>query len=101
MIDPSKVISDQYRATRILTVDGTVITGRVTADQDGKLTVLVDPEDASKVVELDKDEIEESTPSKISLMPNDLLNALNQDELLDLLAYLMSRGNPNDPIFAK
>ena len=34
-----------------------------------------------------------------SLMPADLLNELNQDEVLDLMAYLLSRGNPNDPMF--
>ena len=34
------------------------------------------------------------------MMPAKLMNTLNQDEVLDLLAYLMSRGNPNDAVFA-
>jgi hypothetical protein len=34
-------------------------------------------------------------------MPADLLDPLNEDEVLDLLAYLLSRGNPNDPMFRK
>ncbi len=33
-------------------------------------------------------------------MPANLLSTLNQTEVLDLLAYLLSRGNANDPMFA-
>lgn len=98
LVEPSKVISDQYRAT-VIRAQGKVITGRVVSEQDGKLTVLVDPEDATKVVTVDKDDIDDMQPSKTSLMPNDLLNPLNETELLDLIAYLMSRGNPEDTMF--
>jgi hypothetical protein len=34
-------------------------------------------------------------------MPTGLLNALNPDEILDLLAYIQSGGNPRDPMFRK
>jgi hypothetical protein len=30
-----------------------------------------------------------------------LINPLNRDELLDLFAYLLSGGNPDDQVFAK
>jgi len=65
------------------------------------LTVLTDPEDISKVVKVPADQVDEVTPSKVSLMPKDLLKTLNQDEVLDLLAYLLSRGNPGDAMFKK
>ncbi len=71
------------------------------ADQEDKLTILVDPEDASKVVTLRKTEVEAVKRSDVSLMPNDLLKELNRDEVLDLFAYLLSRGNPDDAIFAR
>jgi len=100
MIDPSKVVSDQYRASIITTNGGKVYTGRVLGESDGKLSVLIDPVDITKVVEIPKDDVDEQLPSPTSLMPQKLLNTLNQDEVLDLLAYLMSRGNPNDPVFA-
>jgi len=101
IVDPSKVISDQYRASTILTTAGKVITGRVLGTADGKLSVLTDPVDATKIIELKTDDVEEVTPSKVSLMPKDLLNQLNEDEVLDLIAYLLSRGNPQDPLFAQ
>ena len=100
LVLPSKVISDQYRAS-VITSLGKVITGRIATEQDGKVTVLVDPEDATKVVVVDKDDIDDMQPSKTSLMPADLLNTLSQTELLDLIAYMMSRGNPNDVVFEK
>jgi cytochrome c1 len=34
-------------------------------------------------------------------MPPGLINSLSADELRDLIAYLMSRGNPEDPMFRK
>jgi hypothetical protein len=38
-------------------------------------------------------------PEKASLMPAKLLNELNQNEVLDLLAYMLSRGNPQSNMF--
>ena len=99
--EPSKVISDQYRAHIIDTVSGKSFTGRIASESDGKLKLLTDPEDANKFVEISLDDIDEKTPSPVSLMPADLLKPLNQDELLDLFAYLLSRGNPKDPVFKK
>ena len=42
-----------------------------------------------------------SKPCEYSIMPQDVLEQLNQDEVLDLLAYLLSRGNPQDAMFRK
>lgn len=37
--------------------------------------------------------------SKVSMMPPGLLSTLNQNDILDLLAYLLSKGNKEDPMF--
>jgi putative heme-binding domain-containing protein len=101
IINPSKVISDQYRAMTILTVAGKVITGRIVVDDKDKIVVMTDPFDATKIVEIAKGDIDATTPSKVSLMPTGLIEKLNRDEVLDLLAYMLSRGNPEDQIFRK
>lgn len=101
IVDPSKVISDQYRAHVIETAGGQVITGRVVTETGDTLVVVTDPENSTKVIEVPKGEVEQMAPSKVSLMPKDLLKQLNEDEVLDLLAYLLSRGDPNDPLFRK
>ena len=45
-------------------------------------------------------DIEEMETSPVSQMPLGLLNALSEAELLDLVAYMLSRGNPDDVMFA-
>jgi putative heme-binding domain-containing protein len=101
VIDPSKVISDQYKTTNLVTASGKVLTGRVMSLSDTSVTMLVDPEDSTKLVTIAKSEIEAETPSTISLMPKDLLKPLNQEEVLDLAAYLLSRGNKNERFYKK
>jgi putative heme-binding domain-containing protein len=100
-LDPSKVISDQYRASIVATTKGQVFTGRIVGESPEKLTILLDPEDSTKVVEVPRSEIDENIPSKISIMPEKLLNPLSKDEVLDLFAYILSRGDKNDPMFKK
>ena len=101
IVDPSKIISDQFKASTIETKAGKIVTGQIVSESKDTITILVDPENATKTVEIKKSDIETNQPSKISLMPKDLLKALNEDEVRDLLAYLLSRGNPNDAMFRK
>lgn len=49
---------------------------------------------------ISQDEIEETLVAKISMMPAALINTLNKDEVLDLIAYLQSGGDPDSPVFA-
>ena len=98
-MEPSKIISDQYRLTVVATLDGEVITGRVTSEDDKKI-VLIEPGVELKSVEISKDDIEEMAHSDKSEMPDGLLATLNEDEALDLFAYLLSRGNPKDLMFS-
>ena len=101
IVEPSKVISDQYAAHVIVPVAGKQIIGKIVNEANGKLTVVTDPEDSSKVVEIKVADIEERRVSKVSLMPEKLLNGLNENEVLDLLAYMLSRADPNHPMFKK
>lgn len=101
IIDPNKVVSDQYKTTQIVTGDGKSFTGRIVSLSPDSVTMLIDPEDSTKVVTIKKTQIEEQQLSATSLMPKDLLKTLNEKEVLDLMAYLLSRGNANDPMFRK
>jgi putative heme-binding domain-containing protein len=101
IVEPSKVISDQYKASVIETKGGKTVNGRVVAEAGGKLVVVTDPEDSSKVVEVAKDEIDTNKPSAVSLMPGKLIDPLSETEVLDLLAYILSRGDPTHPAFKK
>jgi putative heme-binding domain-containing protein len=99
--EPSRVVSDQYRASIISTDAGQIVTGRVVNESGDSLIVVTDPEDSSKVVEIPKKSIEATKTSTVSLMPEKLLSPLNQDEVLDLVAYLLSRGDASDAMFRR
>jgi len=101
ILDPSKVISDQYKASTVVTSDGKSISGRIVSENDQQISVLTDPEDSTKIVDVEKSDIDEILASKTSIMPGNLLKPLNQDEILDLLAYLLSRGDEKNEMFRK
>ena len=101
IINPDKVISDQYRAHIVQTVDGKLVTGRIVGETDDSVTIATDPEDATKLTKISKDDIEGQKTSPKSLMPSELLDELSEQELLDLTTYLMSRGNAADPAYQK
>jgi putative heme-binding domain-containing protein len=101
IVEPSKAISDQYQAHVIQTASGKVHTGRIISEDDDQITVVTDPEDASKFVVIERDDIEEMMAAKQSLMPAGLLDTLNEAEVLDLLAYALSRGNRRDERFKR
>ncbi len=99
MVDPSKTISDQYGAVTIATDDGQVVTGRIVNLSNDDLMVNTDMLDPNKMVNVKRAKIEHMKPSPVSMMPNGLLNTLAEDEVLDLVAYLLSRGDRKHPMF--
>ncbi len=99
IVDPSKVISDQYKATVLQTTDGKTYTGRVVSETGEALTMVIDPEDSSKIVTVKRSDIEEMQVSGTSLMPKELLLPLNEAEVLDMLAYILSRGDAKHAMF--
>lgn len=101
ILDPSKVVSDQYRGVIVQTAQGQTYTGRIIGETPDAITMLTDPEDPSKIVTIKKKDVEEKVAAPQSLMPKDLLKPLNQEEVLDLMAYLLSRGNERDKMFKK
>ena len=101
MVHPSKVVSDQYKASIVQTAGGKVYTGRIVSESPETITIVTDPEDATKFAEIKRSDIEEILPSSESLMPKGLLDQLNESEVLDLLAYTLARGNKKDGRFKK
>jgi len=89
MIEPSKVIADVYRTVTITMKSGAIVEGRVVAEDDKTLLVAsnpVDPSDSRR--RLAKADVASRKISALSAMPSGLLNTLEMDEILDLLAWL-------------
>lgn len=100
LIVPSKVVSDQYQTTTIITNDGDVYTGRIINEDDKKVSIRTNPF-AEQLTDVAKKDIEERKLSPLSEMPQGLINVLTKEEVLDLIAYLRSAGNAEDPAFKK
>lgn len=100
IIEPSKVISDQYGSEEVQLADGSTLVGRA-YEENGKLVVVADPRNPEESTTVDLAQVKGRKPYPISLMPAGLLNPLNKDEVLNLVAYLQSGGDPKSPVFSK
>jgi len=101
IIDPSKEISDQYAAVEIRTTDERVVTGRIVNLNNDDVMVNTDMLNPGSTVRVNRKQIESMKPSKISMMPTGLLDTFKEDEVLDLLAYILSRGDRKSALFRK
>ena len=99
IVEPSKVISDQYESTVIETKDGKLITGRIASEDDNNLYVATNPADLNDFIEVKITQLKSRKASPTSLMPPGLLNGMNPDEVRDLVAYLLSGGDPKNKMF--
>ncbi len=99
IIEPSKVISDQYQSNIFLLESGKQVVGRVVNLNNDNIMVSENMLEPGNLTNVKRDEIEETLISKISMMPTGLINTLNKDEILDLIAYLQSGGDPDAPVF--
>ena len=99
VVEPSRVISDQYRSTIFTLTDGKTISGHIADMGQNELSVMTDmllPGDYTKI---DRGAIEAMQPSLVSMMPAGLLNTRTLKEILDLMAYLRSGADPEHPLF--
>ncbi len=94
IINPSQDISDQYSSSNVLLDDGRLLTGLVM--EDGEHLEIYPVQATDQPIRVLKAEVEARQPAKISQMPEGLLDRLSADEIRDLMAYLMSGGNPDD-----
>lgn len=63
------------------------------------LTLNTDLSDPNQRVGVDRKEIETIEKSKLSPMPTGLLSLLTKDEILDLVAYVISGGDKSHAVF--
>jgi len=99
-IAPSKVLSEQYMNTAILTKDGETIVGRITEESQEKIVIRPNPL-ADQTITVLKSDVEERSQSKVSPMPAGLLDTFTREDVLDLLAYMESLGDSKHPNFQK
>jgi putative membrane-bound dehydrogenase-like protein len=88
IVDPSAIVRPEFVAYSVATKDGRVLTGLIAEDSPKALTLL-DAKNERTVIA--RDSIEEMNPLPQSLMPEKLLDSLDDQQICDLFAYL--QGN--------
>jgi putative heme-binding domain-containing protein len=98
ILEPSKVISDQYQDQTAFLKDGDVVTGRLVSESDQEIVLEVDRVAGTRQI-LPRANINRLRPATLSPMPTGLANVLSKEEILDLIAYLRNGveiAKPND-----
>ncbi len=99
IVEPSKEVSDQYAAIVITRKSGDTVTGRVANLNDDAIMIMEDMSAPGDFTNVRRSEILKIEPSKVSPMPEGLLNTLKSEEVYDLMAFLLSRGDRSSPMF--
>lgn len=99
IINPSKEINEQFVPSVLTKNNGDVISGVVVNLSGDSVTLNTDLSDPNQRVNVDRKEVQSIEPSKFSPMPMMLLNMLTKEEILDLVAYVLSGGDKGNSMF--
>ena len=86
IVDPSATVSKNFQMRVVLLEDGRVLNGVVLAQNEKTLTIQT----ATNQVVIQRDDVDIMQDSKLSMMPENLLNVLKDKQIRDLVGYLMS-----------
>ncbi|MGE3805256.1 MAG: c-type cytochrome [Gemmataceae bacterium] len=87
IIDPSAVVAVDFKMSVLAMKDGRVLNGVVLRKTPQTVTLQTQTEQ----VTVPAGDIEEITPTTASLMPEGLFKTLKEEQVRDLVAYLMSK----------
>ena len=99
IINPSKEINEQFVPVVLTKTDGEKISGIIVNLNGDTVQVNTDLTDPNQRLGVDRKLVVKMEPSKISPMPEGLINMLKQDEILDLVAYVLSGGDAKHAMF--
>src|SRR5258705_1753106 len=92
IIEPSKVVSEQFANTIVRLKSGEVLDGHIAEETDAKIVLQINPLKLENVT-IKKSDVKSRALSKLSPMPEGLVDNLTKEEILDLIAYLEAGGN--------
>jgi putative membrane-bound dehydrogenase-like protein len=85
IVDPSGVVSADYRMSMLTHKDGRVLSGVITGKDERTVTLRT----LTESMTIDRAEITQTETSPMSMMPEGLLQTLAPEQARDLIAYLM------------
>ena len=100
ILEPSKKIDRKFQSNLFVMTSGKVISGLVVQEDSDTVHVVDNPTAPDKVRVLKKSDIDEREAGNVSIMPKGVLNKLTREEILDLLAFVVSKGDRKSKLFA-
>ena len=79
--------------------DKSSVVGRLLREDETTYYISQNPFSPDMIVEVAKDKVTSTKESEVSVMLPGLVNRLNEEELKDLMAYLVSGGNPDHEVY--
>lgn len=98
-INPSETISDQYHATVLELKAGGSIVGKLNDEDAQNYYISQNPFAPNDIKTVAKSTVVLKKNAEVSIMMGGLINRLNEEELKDLMAYLISGGNADHPVY--
>ena len=95
ILEPSSEINKDFRTYVFELKNGTLMTGVIQEETESKLELIPNLLNPESTVSIDKKQIHARTASRVSSMPEGMMNVLTKQEALDVIAYLQAGGyNP-------
>ena len=91
IIEPSMEISDQYGSVIFEKNDGTAVVGKIINLGGSTITVSTNIANPNELTVLDRRFVKSMKDNPVSMMPPGLLSTLTEEDIYDLLAYLLKR----------
>ncbi len=101
ILNPSKEINEQFVPSVLTKNNGEAVVGSVVNLNGDTVTINTDLSDPNQRVSVDRKEVKSIEPSKVSPMPPMLLSQMDESEVLDLVAYILSSGKRDHEMFRR
>jgi putative heme-binding domain-containing protein len=96
---PSKEINEQFVPTFVTLKNGDTLSGVVVNLNGNRVTLNTDLYNPNQRTSVQTNEVKSMGPSTVSPMPPGLLNMMEEEEVMDLLAYILSGDDPQHKFF--
>jgi putative heme-binding domain-containing protein len=92
ILQPSSDLNEKYRAYQLYLDNGKVVSGTILKEDETSIHVIPNLLTPDVVTVVLKKQVEEKVASKISAMPDGMVDMLTKEEIGDLLAFLRAGG---------
>jgi putative membrane-bound dehydrogenase-like protein len=86
IVDPSAIVPENYRVVEVELKDDRSLTGLMVGKTDGSISLQM----PNQKITIERSEIARMRQTNLSLMPEGLLQGLKEDQVCNLISYLMT-----------